>query len=383
MSSSVVILNHNPPGIGTFFRCENIARHLAASGYRVTHVCNSQDYFFLGKKQEQISDRIIRVYLSRIRYSQYFDGQFLRLFQSLILLCGTDRNSVIYAFALSQPQILIPAIFAKLVLRRRVVFDWDDLWGGGLGKEHNQLINLGFYFFERRFLNLFDEGTVASRALAKEALRETAGEKKITVVGNWFDGGEPSTIEKLQSIKRDQLELVIIGNNHSRGLDDFLRYLVNNVIDPLTLRFIGDLKSNRTDAIHKIITRNEITVRFEGYLTKHQFSQLDTSNFVYVVPMSDLDEFDAYRFPMRVSDLFSKNSPVIVIGAGEIADVLISKKYPGFITPRSIRKGEIPLSFFTDWSNIRVNYFISSASSIYSEYLSGDIYKSNLNQVFK
>jgi len=56
------------------------------------------------------------------------------------------KYDLLYAFTVAQPQIALPAILAKVLRKKKLIIDWDDIWGKGLGLSHGQLINSVFYF---------------------------------------------------------------------------------------------------------------------------------------------------------------------------------------------------------------------------------------------
>ena len=163
----VLILNHNQEQHGTYYRCLFLGKGLAQRGYQVSMICASGRDFDLMIRRQHVTDNFKIYTLPRVKYHKYFTGQLLRMFITAVWALFA-RFDVCLAFTVAQAQIAVPAWVAKVLRKKPLVIDWDDMWGGGFAEEHSALVSSVLSFCERYFLIYADKITFVSEAIREE-----------------------------------------------------------------------------------------------------------------------------------------------------------------------------------------------------------------------
>ena len=321
-----VFLNHNYEFFGTYFRCLNIANNLVNHGHVVTILCASNKKFDLRIKYKLLRNNLKIVILPRIAYGKYFSGQFLRLILTIFYLIF-KKYDVLYAFTIAQPQIAWPAYFSKKILKKKLIIDWDDLWGGGFGKLHNNIIDHILYFHERYFLKFADKITFASNYLKNKI------DKKISnrILKKIPNGCYPDNYKILNTIKarkilkidKNKKIFMLIGNTYTEGLITTLKAFKNIIKihknKNLYMYFIGIKKLDKE--VSKYLKSIEKKIVFVSNVPFKKISTYMSAADVLVLPMGN-NPIEKARFPMRFADYLCSKKPIVSNAVGEIKDYL-------------------------------------------------------------
>src|SRR3989339_338568 len=218
----ILFLNHNQEKFGTYYRCLFLGQELARLGHQVTMICASGKNFDFLIRKKKINDNLTIITLPRIKYSQYFTGQMFIRLPLGIWFALFGRYDVFHAFTVAQPQIGIPAWVAKKIRRKKLIVDWDDLWGGGFADYHVWPINKILSWFETTIPHCADRVTYVSEFLGRRI--QELGLKDIAVkVPNGSDPTKVVPLDKTSSRQELKLDLsrnylVAMGNTY---LDSF------------------------------------------------------------------------------------------------------------------------------------------------------------------
>lgn len=332
----IIFLNHNQQYFGTYWRCYYLALNLSESGHQLIHICASPRPFDLLIRKIKINENYQIITLPRIKYHKYFTGQLVRLFITIPLLF-LFRYEVLCAFTVAQPQIAIPAIISKYVLNKKLIIDWDDLWGGGFALEHADLVTKVLSFFEIYTLKYADTITFVSDFLG-DKLRKLGYHRNIHKIPNGINTDlkftDRTTAAGELRLTPNNLYLVSVGNTY---FSDGLRFLFSGfktVLSrkiPAILIMVGYTDIDRTvsDLTDKIRPHLIIT----GPVSADQVQKYISLADILVLPMGNND-IERARYPIRLGEYLYSRKPVISNAVGEVKTVL--SDYPqGIIVSNS------------------------------------------------
>jgi len=337
---TVLILNHNQENFGTYFRCFFLGQGLASRGYRIKMICASGKNFDLLIRKKRIGALFTIYTLPRIKYHQYFTGQLLRLFLTLPFILFAQYD-ICHAFTLAQPQIAFPAFLAKTIRKKKLIIDWDDLWGGGFGEEHHSLVAKVLFFCERYFLQYADRITYVSQLIKNEI--DIAAEKytrikkiKTCKISNGANTRQISVLEKNVCRAKigwlpEKKYILSMGNTYTEGLGILARAFIRIIQKrkDVYLVLLGELLiPQKFKKIFKQIQNQTII------LGRQLFSRVPTylsGSDVLVLPMDD-NNIEKARFPMRFGDYLCASRPIASNAVGEVKFYL-EKYSAGLVSP--------------------------------------------------
>lgn len=336
-----IFLNHNYEFFGTYFRCLNIAKNLSDYGHYVTIICASNKKFDLTIKSKLLRKNLKIITLPRIAYGKYFSGQILRLLLTLLYLIF-KKYDVLYAFTIAQPQIAWPAYFSKKILKKKLIIDWDDLWGGGFGKLHNNIIDYILGFHERYFIQFADKITFTSNYLKKK-IDQKISNKILKKIPN---GCYPNNYKILNTIKarrilkidKNKKIFMLIGNTYTEGLITTLKAF-NNIIKTgknknLYMYFVGIKKLDKE--FSEYLKPIEKRIVFVGNVPFNKISTFMSAANTLVLPMGN-NPIEKARFPIRFADYLCSTKPMVSNAVGEIQDYLKRFKCGFFVKNKDYR----------------------------------------------
>lgn len=320
----IYLLNHNSINTGTYFRAKSIQQVLSEK-HEVTLLTVSNKKFDLKIRSYYDSNGCKIILLPKIQYSQYFNGQILRFFITLYFLLF-NKIDVIYAFAFSQPQIAYPSIIKKILSPKiRLIVDWDDLWGNGLGLSHNFLINKLFLFNETKFFKHFDHITCASIFL-KRYIKKLNNNVLSTYIPNFTD---KRNFKQFNNIPDSQgMTFTLIGNIYGNAygyLDQIFVELKKKI--KISINIVGYTK----DEFNNLFKTYDISqMKFYGRVNDHKLLEpiLDGTNFM-LMPTEN-NKFERSRFPIKFIHYLNYNLPIMTNIYGEAARYL-NKYKTGFV----------------------------------------------------
>ncbi|HPN96154.1 MAG TPA: glycosyltransferase family 4 protein [Candidatus Moranbacteria bacterium] len=323
----ILFLNHNQENFGTYYRCLFLGKNLAKRGHRITMLCASGKKFDLLVRRKKISENFTIITLPRIKYHEYFTGQIIFRLPLALFFVLFSHYDICHAFTVAQPQIAVPAWVAKVIRRKKLVIDWDDLWGGGFAEEHGGIISKVLGFSERYFLRFADRITYVSEFIGEQIEKVKLKTKKIKIP-NGSNTEQISPLEKGKSrqklgLKNEENYLVSIGNTYTDSLGLMLEAFRETLKkEKVKLIMVGEGKV--TGKFKKLFDELKENIIVTG---KRPFGEVPlylSSANVLLLPMDD-NGIEKARFPMRFGDYLCANRPIISNAVGEVEYYI--KKY--------------------------------------------------------
>lgn len=316
-----------------------MAEGLSRLGHRLVMVCASGKKFDLQVKKQTVNENFVIYTLPRIKFFRYFTGQFILRLPFYLYFVLFGEYDLLYAFTVAQAQIGLPAMLGKVIRRKRLIIDWDDLWGGGFADLHFKPIKQILTFSEVYFLRFADLVTCASRKLFQKAIL-FKDKKRVFYLPNGCDLGRIKTMpidkarKKLGLFEKDKIVLAM-GNAYHLSVLDFLfstYSLLIKRIPEVKIIFLSSLKiSEETKAKFENVFKKTV---FTGYVTDEQRDLYLSSASVLVLPMDD-NPIEEARSPIRFGDYLCAGRPIVSNAVGEVKYYL--EKYKAGLTcsPRS------------------------------------------------
>jgi len=328
----VLLLNHNQENFGTYYRCLFLAKGLSKSGYKVVMSCASGKKFDLLVRSKKIDDNLTIITLPRIKYHKYFTGQILRLFISIFQVLFFDYD-ICYAFTVAQPQIGFPAWVAKRVRKKKLIVDWDDLWGGGFSVEHSGLVAKVLSWSERYFIKSADKITYVSEFIGSEIDKLNLKVEKVKIP-NGANTDQIKILDKIDSRKKLGLEpdkkyLVSIGNTYTDSMGIMLSTFekIIAITPDVFLVLVGEGEiPEKFRPLFKKVERNVILAGRQPFANIPLY--LAVSDCL-LLPMDD-NGIEKARFPMRLGDYLCAGRPIASNAVGEVKYYL--EKYKSGLT---------------------------------------------------
>lgn len=187
---------------GGYFRAIGLTKALAKRKIKVDLLCPSKDSFSFLIEKKKLKRNVIRYELPRWEINFFVNGRFIRgIIASLFIIFGD--YDVVHTFASIQIEAVIPFFVAK-ILRKKVIFDWDDYWQDSpLFYRSNSLIKKYLSFLENGIPKHARNMTVTSNFLEKKAKK--LGSKRVLKIVNGVDLEQFVSIEKSKA--REQLKI--------------------------------------------------------------------------------------------------------------------------------------------------------------------------------
>ena len=323
--NTILFLNHNQENHGTYYRCMFLGNELSTQGYKIKMICASGGKFDLFIRKKHLNENFTIYTLPRIKYHQYFTGQIFRLFLTLffVLFCKYD---VCYGFTMAQPQIAIPAFVAKKIRKKKLIIDWDDMWGGGFAEEHIFIVTFVLRWCERFFLQFADIITYVSELILDEIEIVSKRYPRLDSIAKFKipNGANVEKIPKLdKSICRKKLgignEIILlsVGNTYTDSLKRLFEafeivgksnlkvflYMVGNVVIP--------------DRFKTLYEGNKKNIILTGKIPFEKIPYFMGAADVLLLPMED-NIIERARFPMRFGDYLCAGRPIVSNAVGEV-----------------------------------------------------------------
>lgn len=334
----VLFLNHNQERFGTYWRCFYLAKHLSNQGFKITLICASGRNFDLLIRKKKINRNFLLITLPRIKYHQYFTGQILRLFLTLPLIFLIDYD-LLHAFTVAQPQIALPALAAKYLKRKKLVVDWDDLWGGGFAEEHPGPVTKVLTFFERWTPQHADRITYVSEFLGEE-IKKLGLSQKANKITNGANLDEVKLIDQKKAQKKLGLDkktkyLVSVGNTYfPQALKTLFQALEKiKQKEKVKLLMVGLVEIN--PEVRKVYQKVEKEMVLTGSVPFQKVLLYLGAADVLVLPMAD-NPIEKARFPIRLGDYLASGKPIAASGVGEVKYYLEKNKAGLTSSPHSV-----------------------------------------------
>jgi glycosyltransferase involved in cell wall biosynthesis len=318
----IVYLNHNYEGLGTYFRCLNLARTLGRRGHEVTIICASRGNFDLRIRRKQVGDGVTVVTLPRVRIHEYHTGHFFRGVLGSILAV-THPFDLIHAFAVAQPATALPAIASRVRPGTPLAVDWDDAWTGGFALSHPPVVQKVLKAFEWRVPRLSRAVTVVSQFLQKQAVADVGiSPERVFVVPNGADVNAIQPVDRQTARSRLNLPpdipiLMSVGHTYMGTLTAMVEAIrsIRTHIPEAMLYIVG-----RPGSIH-YEAYEEPGVVFTGEQPFSSIPYYLGAADVLLMPMQD-SAIDQARFPIRLGDYLASGRPIVANAVGEVGRIL-------------------------------------------------------------
>jgi len=323
----IFLINNNPKGRGTYWRCFWLGRSLVKQGHQVTIYCLQSKKTL--KTNTQIIDGVKVVALPRFANSglKELPGH---LFRAIYIFFKTvfSKVNVFHTYNVASLTCGLPVfplwLIKKLGLKRfKLVVDWDDLWGKeGLTHLNKQGViteNIAD-FLETKIPLLADKVTVASDELKERAVKAGVKPKNITKIIN---GSATDVIKttskkdarKILKIPLDEKVVCFAGTitiNLKMVLSSF--ELVGKKLNNLRLLVLAPLKPEVEHLINDSKMANKIykvgILPYEKYLLHLAASDLA------LLPRSK-HILDRCEFPSRLGDIMALRRPTLTNRSGD------------------------------------------------------------------
>lgn len=312
----ILFLEPCPVNFGGYFRANNLCRYLAKAGNKVDLLITSNKKFSLKIIKRTISPGYTIYELPRFFVNQYLQGRLLRAIISIVF--ALKKHYDLYHVAmLVEPETNIPALFLRLIGKKNIVMDWDEIYLNGFS-DTNPILHRYISFCEHYFPKIFPNFTVTSELLLKMAKQR--GAKNVVKIINGVDDGQIKIKEHYYSLKKVRLDssyryLLFIGNSI---LGKRLLYLFNYL-----------------EQIVKLDNKIKLLVNFDyvkalkeaGYYKKYSASLFDhVVNLGYIdqgdLPFyfaaasatlffSEKNQIEQANFPIRIGTYLASESLIV------------------------------------------------------------------------
>jgi glycosyltransferase involved in cell wall biosynthesis len=329
----ILFLNHNQERFGTYFRCFNLGLSLAKKNIDITMVCASGKSFDLLIRKHKINKNFEIITLPRITYHKYFTGQIFRLFLTIPIVLFYPYD-ICHAFTVAQPQIAIPALCAKWICRKKLVIDWDDLWGGGFADQHSGIVTKALTFFENTTPKYADTITYVSEFLGGK-LNTLGLLNRSTKIPNGIRNEKRLKISSANAQKILHLDstykyFISVGNTYFLGgLKVLFQAMAIIQKKRKNIRLIMLGYTDILPDVKKYFDLVKESVLLPGTVSYRDVQIYINASEAVILPMEEND-IEKARFPIRLGDYLACGKPIISNAVGEVKYVL-SKYKCGYI----------------------------------------------------
>lgn len=317
----ILLLTSIYENFGGYYRCLNLGKHLAQKGYKITLICASGKNFDLRIRKKELVKNFTLITLPRIKYHKYFTGQLLRMVISCFQVLFYQYD-ILHAFTVAQPQVGIPAWIAKKIRKKKLIVDWEDLWGGGFADYHPPPVKQVLTFFETKIPLVADRITVVSQFLWERAVNLGIAPQKISKIPNGADIEQikitgQDKARNLVNLKLENKIILAMGHTYLESLGllfKTFRLVLKTAPDAL-LVMVG--KVDIPEKFKKVYQQIHNQVLLTGPKPFRQVPFYLAAADVLVLPMND-DLIEKARFPMRFGDYLASGRPIVSNAVGEV-----------------------------------------------------------------
>lgn len=306
---------------GGYYRCINLGKHLVKKGFKVEFICASGRNFDLKIRRKKLAENLTLITLPRIKYHQFFTGQLLRMVISCFQVLIYDYD-LFHAFTVSQPQSGVPAWVAKKIRGKKLVVDWEDLWGGGFAERCPFPVKQVLTFFEIKIPPVADYVTVVSRFLRKKAEDLGLDPRKTALIPNGANIAQIKVLVQKRAraklgLKLNEKIVVAVGHTYLDSLGILFKAFKAVLKKHPEARLVmvgGVVVPEKFQSLYEDIKNNLVLTG------KRPFSEVPyylAAADVLTLPMDD-DPIERARFPMRLGDYLAAGRPIVSNAVGEV-----------------------------------------------------------------
>jgi len=336
---TILYLNHNFEGEGTFLRCFNVAKHITEQGsYAIDLVTTSKEARFrLGSRQVNRNLRIIT--LPRLTKRPSYLGYLVRGILNCMVVIG-DRYDALHSFAVAIPTTGFPTVVCRWFREKPILVDWDDAWGGGYATYVSSFANRLTTFFEYRTPKL---ARARAMTVCSEVLRRMAVERigmdprRVFKVLNGANSDMVYPVERGEAravigMRPDEKVVMAMGRTFTKSfeilLDVFSR--VHSAYPSVRLVIVGELCDYGKLGSYIGGVKNRFRaliprIHFAGRVPYGEIKYYLSAADVLALPMED-SIHDWARFPIRLGDYMASGRPIVSNAVGELRRILLGHK---------------------------------------------------------
>ncbi len=321
--TKILMLNHNPAGIATYFRVANLAKQLGSVGHDVTVFTTDPKPSWKISERPGVFREVRFPSFAVFRWSIEGGYQFLDTARRMLHVLRR-RWDIVHSFG-HQPNVLFPAVLQKSLKGARLFVDWADWWGKGNESplNYSRWVVRVENWFEEIAPTLANGVTTISKTLSERALR--VGIRKDRLL-RLFSGADTDFIRPSDKIRcRSQLGL---------SADDFLVGFVGRVQMDLDILFevIAEVQ-NKVDRVRLLVIGPVPFEKSPGYESVRESTisvgpkpygalpiYLGTCD-VLALPMRD-NIVNRARWPNKLGDYLAAGRPVVASKVGDVANFL-------------------------------------------------------------
>jgi glycosyltransferase involved in cell wall biosynthesis len=321
--------------VGDYYRYKALAERLVGFGHSVTIVLGDPQ-FRLTRRQETISgvDFVYPPYWGGLKtlekISSYLPETKLPydiLYRMYYCLMKARDYDVVHGFHIGFNTYFPFALSRHISSRAALVFDWCDLWRGGIVRppEAGLLRKLDYgctMALERLSVRSADGVTVISEYLKNEAQQLGVPRDRVVVIPCGAETDIIKPIEKghaRSQIGIDQ-QCFLLGfsgffNPDSELLIDALAMVRAATSSDVKLLFIGPANSSIRDLINQYGLQDSVTIT--GAVDHGRIGEYLSACDLLLLPFTDRP-VNLARWPIKLGDYLASGRPVVAGGYGEV-----------------------------------------------------------------
>lgn len=360
-----------------------ISQKLIEKGHEVIMLTSRNN---MDKFKEEISiDGISVIYLN-VRYDQEM-GLFDRLISFASFMIKTIkiifklRKKYDKIYATSTPLTVgIPAIVAKIFLKKPYIFEVRDLWPEvpiQMGAINNSLLIKLLKQLEKTIYNYADSIVALSPGMLDGVLSTGINPNKVRMIPNMAKPNEfypreksKSVMDKFQ-IQNSQITIIYFGAiGKSNGLIEFVK-LFNSLKDSNFKLIIAGEGSEKANILKYVIDNSILNVDIIGNYPMNIISELVNCCDISLVCFADIPILNT-NSPNKLFDSLSAGKPIIVNSAGWTRKLVEENNCGFYYDPK------VPKSFLLMMEQIKSSTSVLKKMSVNSRKLSITTFDKNL-----
>lgn len=320
----VLLLNHNSRGVGTYYRCWHLARHLVRIGYEVSLLTVSPTRRVW--PQSGLQDGVFVTETPNLLTHMYALGWGYGAIgiPYRILYALDGRFDIVHSFD-HKPNVLLPAILRTKLTNTPLVADWSDWWGAtadgsGLQERKAKAVIRLETSMEAFIHREADWVTTISTGLMARAVSLGIPAERVA----WIPSGSPSdVILPIDSVKAKEnlgippstFLLTHVGMGEERAVSSILPAIskLRRRRPQVRLGIIGPARIPDAFAARDV---RENLVLF-GRIPFDKLHLYLGASDAFVLPLQDT-VVDQTRWPNKFGDYIAAARPVLCRGVGDV-----------------------------------------------------------------
>ena len=324
----VLFVEPCPVYFGGYFRALNICQGLCHAGHQVDLLVASNKKFFFKIEKQNPTPGLNLYVLPRFYFNLFIQGRSLRAF--IAILFGLFHHYDIYHLAMpSSPESNIPALFFKLIGKKHLVIDWDDIYEEGFFKS-SPVYSRYIKFFEGNFPRIFKNYCTTSQYLADIA--KDRGATHVIKIINGVNPNQFTIPDKAISQKELKLDtklryILSIGNTFDGPRGTLLLETFNELVklDPSFRMLVNFDPSKVKVSLPPAAYQKIISVGFipPAELGKYMVVSLGA------LFLSNSSPMEKAGFPIRIGSFLNGQLPIFAVKNDTEVSRIISEYHCG------------------------------------------------------